>query len=302
LTIKIRGFSTSRSIEKLKIKKFIAQNMGNFCSCHRRCHRDTNGSGCYNTSLLPIIQAFSSGGVGIGGGGGCYNNNYINANNNLLPQVYSGIPNNVVSYNNVAIASPCCQPCQPNVGINCGFSLKCGICSSRKCFQRKHIQNCTTQCSETLNYHILHLPPQQQQCYGMGIGGYGFGGGYNNLVHPGFRFDNGVSGVFDPSFVDTGDAVIGSGVFFADGRSGGFLADGSCGGFLADGSSGGFLEDGRSGGFLADGRSGGFLADGRSGGFLADGSSGGFLEDGSSDGFLADGRSGSFLADGSTWY
>jgi hypothetical protein len=60
--------------------------MGNFCSCcRRRCHRNANCSGCYNPSLLPIIQAFASGGVGlgrIGSGGGCYNNNHIHSNSN----------------------------------------------------------------------------------------------------------------------------------------------------------------------------------------------------------------------------
>jgi hypothetical protein len=67
------------------------------------------------------------------------------------------------------------------------------------------------------------MPPQQpqqpQQCYGMGIGGYGFGGGRNNLVHPGYRFDNGVSGEFEPSFLDTGDAGCSSNGFLADGDS-----------------------------------------------------------------------------------
>jgi len=201
--------------------------MGNFCSCQRRYRKNPSGSACYNPSLLPIIQAFTSDGVGIGGigggVGGCYNNNsYINGNSNFLPQVYSTIPNSV------AVPSPCqpcqpfqpyqqCQPCQPNVCNTCGFSLKCGNCCSRKCSQRKHRQKCTTQCSETLNYHILHMPPQQ--CHSMGIGGYGFGDGSNNLLHPGYRFDNGVSGLFEPRFVDTGDAVSGSGVFLADGST-----------------------------------------------------------------------------------
>jgi hypothetical protein len=61
------------------------------------------------------------------------------------------------------------------------------------------------------------MPPQQ--CHSMGIGGYGFGDGCNNLVHPGYRFDNGVSGLFEPMFVDTGDAVSGSGGFLADGST-----------------------------------------------------------------------------------
>ena len=53
----------------------------------------------------------------------------------------------------------------------------------------------------------------------MGIGGYGFGDGCNNLVHPGYRFDNDESGLFEPSFLDTGYAGSGSGGLLADGST-----------------------------------------------------------------------------------